>query len=94
MAQLDNRNPVTLEELMVSTLAMTDALAKKIVIDLRMSGTASGHSSCASRRSRTTSSASHNTFHVDFAPAVERGRAPANAECMEEFAPACFTKHR
>ena len=28
MAQLENGKPVSLEELMVSTLAMTDALAK------------------------------------------------------------------
>ena len=31
MAQLENGNPVTLQELMVSTLAMTDALAKLLI---------------------------------------------------------------
>ena len=31
MAELDNRKPVSLEELMVSTLAMTDALAKLLI---------------------------------------------------------------
>lgn len=31
MAQLENGNPATLPELMVSTLAMTDALAKLLI---------------------------------------------------------------
>ena len=31
MAQLENGKPVSLEELMVSTLAMTDALAKLLI---------------------------------------------------------------
>jgi hypothetical protein len=31
MAQLDKGKPVSLEELMVSTLAMTDALAKLLI---------------------------------------------------------------
>ena len=31
MAELDNRKPVSLEELMVSTLAMTDALPKLLM---------------------------------------------------------------
>jgi hypothetical protein len=31
MAELDNRKPVSLEELMVSTLAMTDVLAKLLI---------------------------------------------------------------
>jgi hypothetical protein len=31
MAQLENGNPLTLQELMVSTLAMTDALAKLLI---------------------------------------------------------------
>jgi hypothetical protein len=31
MAQLENGNPVTLQELMVSTLAMTNALAKLLI---------------------------------------------------------------
>ncbi|HYQ97212.1 MAG TPA: hypothetical protein VEO92_02505 [Candidatus Nitrosocosmicus sp.] len=31
MAELDNRKPVSLEELMVSTLAMTDAFAKLLI---------------------------------------------------------------
>ena len=31
MAELDKGNPVSLEELMVSTLAMTDALAKLLI---------------------------------------------------------------
>ncbi len=31
MAQLENGNPVTLQEFMVSTLAMTDALAKLLI---------------------------------------------------------------
>ena len=31
MAQLENGNPVSLQELMVSTLAMTDALAKLLI---------------------------------------------------------------
>lgn len=31
MAQLENGNPVSLQKLMVSTLAMTDALAKLLI---------------------------------------------------------------
>lgn len=31
MTELDNRKPVSLEELIVSTLAMTDALAKLLI---------------------------------------------------------------
>ena len=31
MAELEKRKPVSLEELMVSTLAMTDALAKLLI---------------------------------------------------------------
>jgi hypothetical protein len=31
MAELDKRKPVSLEELMVSTLAMTDTLAKLLI---------------------------------------------------------------
>jgi hypothetical protein len=31
MAELEQRKPVSLEELMVSTLAMTDALAKLLI---------------------------------------------------------------
>jgi hypothetical protein len=45
MAQLENGNPVTLQELMVSTLAMTDAVTK-LLIEKGITPTRSSSRSC------------------------------------------------